>query len=116
MTNMTPVSSSNAIELAVRVGRIISDCMPGVNLIYARDLDAKPGVDMGGVFADSGNYSINVAIMGQDGVHNGMFAIHYGSKEFEVQGFLSSWMTNAMIREVVVDTSMEAFKKYCSNN
>lgn len=116
MTNMTPVSANNAIELAVRVGRIISDCMPGVTLTYTRDLDAKPGMDTGGVIADSGNYVINVAIMGQGGIHNGMFEIYYGSKEFKVQGFLFSWMTNDMIRETIVDTSMEAFKKYCLSN
>ena len=52
MTNVTPVSASNAIELASRVGRIISDCMPESNLIYTRDLNAEPGVDAGGVIAD----------------------------------------------------------------
>ena len=116
MTNIVPVSSNNAIELAARVGRIISDCMPGAAITYTRDLDAKPGVDMGGVFAESGNYVINVAVIGQDEVHNGMTEIYYGSKEFKVQGFLFSWVTNDMIRESIVDDSMEAFKKYCLNN
>ena len=116
MTNVTPVSASNAIELASRVGRIISDCMPESNLIYTRDLNAEPGVDAGGVIADSGNYVINVAVMGQDGVHNGVAEIYYGSKEFKVRGFLSSWMTNNMLRESIVGTSVEAFKKYCLSN
>lgn len=116
MTNMVPISSKNAIELAVRMGRIISDYMPGAKLTYTKDMDAKAGVEAGGVIADSGNYVINVAVMGCDGDYNGLTEIYYGSKEFKVQHPLFSWLSNDMLRAIIIDTSVEAFKRYCINN
>ena len=73
-------------------------------------------MNRGGLYTNSGNYSFTVAVAGSDGVYEGRIDVHYGSKEFEVQRYLSSQMTNDMIREEIVYASMEAFKKYCLNN
>jgi len=113
---MTIVSSNNAIDFSVRVGRIVSDCMPGAEITYLKNLDAESGMNRGGLYTNSGNYSFTVAVAGSDGVYEGRIDVHYGSKEFEVQRYLSSQMTNDMIREEIVYASMEAFKKYCLNN
>lgn len=59
---MTIVSSNNAIDFSVRVGRIVSDCMPGAEITYLKNLDAESGMNRGGLYTNSGNYSFTVAM------------------------------------------------------